>query len=178
MVNRVGALIAVTTLSLACLPGCYGGSDQNKTVQGLQEENKVLREQISTLQTQIGQLKAESEANKATAGKEFEDRLAKARLLHEEKVKHLESQNARLMLELGSIRQEKLTLQEMLDSRPRVQDASQTRFGIERTVWMVLVVLPLVVLLMVASKCHNLRGQLNVLVVQKASELRRLERVP
>lgn len=178
MVNHVGALIAVTTLSFACLPGCGGGSKQNETIQGLQEENKVLREQISTLQTQVTQLKAESEASRATAGKEFEDRLAKVRLLHEEKAKHLESQNAGLMLELGSIRQEKLTLQEILDSRPRMQDASQTRFGIERTVWMVLVVLPLVVLFMVASKYHKLRGQLNVHVVQQASALRRLERVP
>uniref|UniRef100_A0A7C4QIH4 Uncharacterized protein n=1 Tax=Schlesneria paludicola TaxID=360056 RepID=A0A7C4QIH4_9PLAN len=176
MPYRVGASIAVSVIVLACLSGC-GGSTQNETVRGLQEENKVLREQVGNLQKQVTELKAENESRKATIAKEFEDRLAKVRLLHEEKVKQLEGQIAGLMLELGAVRQEKLTLQEIIDQRPRLQDASQTRFGIERTIWMVLVVLPLLILFMVASKYHKLRGQLNVHVVQQASTLRRLERV-
>jgi len=165
------------SLLLSCSSGC-SKSQQNETVRGLQEENKVRSGQVTDLQQQVTTLKAEIDASKATMAKEFEDRLAKVRLLHEEKVKHLEGQNATLMLELGSVRQEKLTLQEILDQRPRLQDASQTRFGIERTIWMVLVVLPLVILFMVASKYHKLRGQLNLHVVQQASALRQLERVP
>jgi hypothetical protein len=166
----------VGLLLVHCLAGC-SNNDQNETVRGLQEENKVKGGQITDLQQQVASLKTELEASKATMTKDFEDRLAKVRLLHEEKVKQLEGQKAALMLELGSVRQEKLTLQEIIDLRPRLRDASQTRFGIERTIWMVLVVLPLVVLFMVASKYHKLRGQLNVHVVQQASTLRRLERV-
>ena len=65
MASRVGTLTAVSAFVLACLSGCGGGSAQNETVRGLQEENKVLREQIGTLETRVGELRAENEAGKA-----------------------------------------------------------------------------------------------------------------
>lgn len=176
MDSHTRLFLGFASVLLCCLSGC-SKSEQNETVRGLQEENKVKSGQVVDLQQQVTTFRAEDKAGKATMLKEFEDRLAKMRLLHEEKVKQLEGQNATLMLELGSVRQEKLTLQEILDQRPRLQDAGQTRFGIERTIWMVLVVLPLVILFMIASKYHKLRGQLNLHVVQQASALRRLENV-
>jgi hypothetical protein len=174
MPSRAILSLGLGSVLLCSLSSC-SKSEQNETVRGLQEENKVRSGQVVDLQQQVATLKAENEASKATIIKEFEDRLAKVRLLHEERVKQLEGQNATLMLELGSVRQEKLTLQEILDQRPRLQDSSQTRFGIERTIWMVLVVLPLIILFMIASKYHKLRGQLNLHVVQQASTLRSLE---
>jgi outer membrane murein-binding lipoprotein Lpp len=174
MRSRNRLLLALGTALLCTLSGC-GASDKYTTIQGLQEENKVLKGQVGSLQNEVEALKAEISASKATIAKEYEEQVAKVRLLHEERVKYLESQNSTLMLELGSVRQEKLTLQEIIDQRPRLEDASQTRFGIERTIWVLLVVLPLVILFMIASKYHKLRGQLNFQVVHQASTLRRLE---
>ena len=176
MASRIASKFAVSVVMFAILSGC-GDSTQNKTIQGLQEENKVLRGQVGDLKKQVAGLKAEYDASKATIVKEFEDRLGKVRLLHEERVKQLEGQSSTLMLELGSVRQEKITLQEIVDQRPRLREASQVRFGIERTIWMVLLVLPLVVLFMIASKYHKLRGQLQIHVIQQASSLRPLENV-
>lgn len=176
MVNRAGIWVVNFVLMLMCLVGC-GGSEQYKTIQGLQEQNKVLEEQVRALQAQVAEVKKENDSNKVTAGNDCEDRLAKIRLLNEEKVRHLESRNAELMLEMGTIQKEKITLQEFLDSGPRIQRYSDIRFGIERMIWGLIIIIFSFVLIIVANKYIILRGKLNAHVIQQASTLRQLGRI-
>lgn len=108
MIKREAAVIVFSALMLALLSGCSRSerAERNETVQGLQEENKVLREQIGMLQNQISQVKVEYEAIKSTANGAHEDQVAKLRSLDEEKVKHLELRIASLQIELGSVGEE------------------------------------------------------------------------
>jgi hypothetical protein len=68
-------LFAITLAGL--LGSGRGDSGQNRTIHGLQEENKVLKGKIDDMEKQLVTLKAENEASQATRAKELEDRLVR-----------------------------------------------------------------------------------------------------
>ncbi|HEV8067076.1 MAG TPA: hypothetical protein VGP76_05015 [Planctomycetaceae bacterium] len=162
---------SIVFAALICsAPGC--GSSENRTIPGLQEENKVKGAHIEDLKSEIERLRAENSASKATLKKEFEDSLSKVQSLNEQKVKHLEGRNASLMLELGSLRQGRLAIEQVIDQRPRVERSKEIRFGIERMIWIALVLLPLIFLAMLASKYRTLRAHLNSTIMRQAGSVR------
>jgi hypothetical protein len=162
------------------LTGC-GDSNEKKTLQGLQEENKVLREKIADLQKQITDLKAlstgasrEWERVKAGLQKDHEDRLAKEKELHRARVAQLDKEIADLRLQLGAPQRERIALQEILDVKPRVQDATSVRKGMDVMILLLLVGVLVIVLTYVAYRYRSANDRLNLLTMREVAELRQL----
>ncbi len=153
--------------------GC-GGSEENTTFRGLQEENRVLRKAIAGLEGQIKAIRDERAAGESSLKREFEDRQAKMQQLHQERLAQQEGTVAGLRLELGAAQREKLAYRELVDRAPRVREAREVRAGIAQTVMAILFVVPLVLLLMVAMKYRSLRERMNLFVTQNASSYRAL----
>lgn len=160
----------------AIMLGC-GSSQEFKTVQGLQEKTRVLEQEVANLQKTKDDLIKDNVKSKVELSKDSEDRLVKIKLIYDEQIKNLESQNATLMLELGKVRQEKLVYQEIVEQEPRLQEANGIRFGIERMAWIALQTVSLVFVIVIATKNKSLHDKINSRVVQQASALRRLENV-
>lgn len=184
---KVGCYRTFTILIISLLTtGCGPASEKENTLEGCQERNKVLSDQVEDLKKQVAELKAETPAIRdrmeAELKKVREDlanqhsnELASIHQLHEEKVKKLEGDNADLQIQLGSVTKQKLALQELADAGQLLPGAERTRFSIERTIWGALLLVSLGLLMFVTGKYHKLRGQLNVTVVQRASQLREIE---
>ncbi len=167
-----------SSISLAiCLgvPGC-GESDDNTTLRGLQEENRVLRKAIAGLEGQIKALQVERAASESRLKRDFEDRQSRLQQLHQEKLAQREGTVAGLRLELGAVQRERLAYRELVDRTPRAREAQEVRTGVAQTVLAILFVVPLVLLLMVAMKYRALRERMNLFVTQNASTYRPLER--
>jgi hypothetical protein len=171
--------IGVVVLAVACT-GC-SKQEQNQTVPGLQEQAKVQQGHIKDQAKQIEQLKDErkniEQENRAKideAKKEFEHQLANADELHRLKVAQLESENANLRLELGSVQREKIALREINEREPRISAANSARKGYDLLVMGVLLVLLIAVLLYVVFRYRSVHDRLNLLVMQQSSELRRI----
>jgi hypothetical protein len=171
--------IGIVALAVACT-GC-DKKEQNQTVPGLQEQAKVQQGQIKDQANQIEQLKDERKTTEQEthvriedAKKEFEDRLAKAEELHRLKVDQLESEIAKLRLELGSAQREKIALREINEREPRISAANSARKGYDLMVMGVLLILLIAVLLYVVFRYRSVHDRLNLLVMQQSSELRRI----
>ncbi len=173
---RPSAVASSISLSI-CLgvPGC-GGSEENTTLRGLQEENRVLRKAIVGLEGQIKALQVERAASESSLKQDFEDRQSKLHQLHQEKFAQQEGTVAGLRLELGAVQRERLAYRELVDRSPRIREAQEVRTGVAQTVLAILFVVPLVLLLMVTMKYRSLRERMNLFVTQNASSYRALER--
>jgi cytochrome c-type biogenesis protein CcmH/NrfG len=150
-------------LSLLC-SGC-GGDPQLETIHGLQEENKVLKQQVADLQ-------AGSNSNVTTLRKQYEDQLATKVQLHREKVAQLEKEISDVRLDLGAIERERLTLKELLDQQPRLDDAKKVRAGTETMVLVVMLGLVLLVLGYLVFRHRATCDRLHLLTAQQVAELR------
>jgi|GEM_PF-2608228 len=172
--------LLVLLLSALFAVGC-SGDQQNKTIQGLQEQTKVQQEKITYLEDHIVNLNNEKQdVNQSSAGRieqlkrEFEDRLVKSEELHRSKISQLEGEIANLRLELGAIQREKLALQEMVDREPRVQSANSARREYDTLVLGFMIAILIALLMFVLQKYRSVQDRLNLLVMQQTSELRRI----
>ena len=187
--NQTRSYMVIVFLGLF-ITGC-GKADPDKeklikTTEWLQERNKVLSDQVTELNAQVKVLKAENPAIKEhmeaqikkvqeDLAKQHESQMAQVRQLNEEKVKKLEGDKADLQISLGKVTKERLALQELADAGKLLPDAERARFGLERTIWAMLLVAALGVLMFVTSRYHKLRGQLYQSVVRRASQLQEIE---
>src|SRR5688572_13137800 len=160
-------LVLLVLLVLTLAPGCDSGQD--RTVQGTNERNKHLEKRNAELERELARLKQESEASRSSSNADFESRLTKLQELHRRQVAELEGSVASLRLELGARQREQLVLEEVHERRPRLAEAVKGRFGIERTVWMVLLFAALVMLAWVALRLTVLRREVGNLVVRRAA---------
>ena len=169
------ALLAIAAL----IPGhgCDSSPDK-QTLRGLQEENRVLKESVANLQQQTQAIKSDRQENVTGLKKAQQEELGKLRGLQREKTSQLEHTVADLRLELSSTQRERLALQAIVDQRPRVQEAVQIRFGIERLVWLVFVVCALAALMLVAGKYIRLQRQVAQSVLQQATLIQRMKEEP
>ena len=167
-------------LSIAALipgHGCDSGADK-QTLRGLQEENRVLKESVANLQQQAQAIKTDRHEDVTALKKAQQEELGKLRDLQREKTSQLERTVADLRLELNSTQRERLALQAIVDQRPRVQEAVQVRFGIERLVWLVFLVCALAALMLVAGKVIRLQRQVAQSVLQQATLIQRMKEEP
>jgi hypothetical protein len=157
-----------------CTLGCGDSNKPNETIRGLQEENKVLREQIALL-----------ESNKSASDKELgsqmrslkianEDSLTRERELHRTQAATFEKEIATLRLELGSTQREKIALQEIVDREPRLKEANAARMGTDVWVLSILLGISLLVIVVVVFRYRSSSDRLNLLVMQRVGELRRV----
>jgi hypothetical protein len=170
--------IVALSMSLAIglgLTGC-GVPAENSTIGGLQEENRVLREKIAGLEDRMKSVQAERDARETSLKKEFEESRSRMQQLHQERVSQLEGTVAGLRLELGVVQRERIALQELVDRRPRVEEAHQVREGIAQTILFVFLALSLILLVMVAARYRTLRERMNTFIIQNASSYRVVER--
>ncbi len=160
-----------------------------KTVEGLQERNKVLSDQVTELKGQSDTAKAETAAMKSRMEadaqkmredltKQYESEKAGLRQLYEEKVKKLEGDIADLHLRFGKTAKEKQALEELVDVGKMLPEAERSRFGIERTVYVLLLLVALGLAGFVSARYYALRLQLHRLVVHRASQFQQIEVTP
>jgi hypothetical protein len=169
MVARSAAWrLLLLLFALAIGYGC-GSSEDKQTLRGLQEENRLLKERLAELQQQSQALRADKQENVSELKEEHKDQLTKLRELQQDKSAQLERTITDLRLELSSAQRERLTLQEIVDQRPRQQQAAHIRFGIERLVWLALLTSALAALLLVASKYTRLHRQVAQVLLQHAA---------
>src|SRR5438067_12955128 len=103
-------------LLLLLLSGCEKG---NETLRGLQEENRILREQVGDLKAPLAAVNRESRQRVEDVRRLHEEQSAEAAAIERNKIAQLEGQVAALRLELGSVQREKVALAGLVDSRPR-----------------------------------------------------------
>jgi hypothetical protein len=167
-----------------CIFGC-GDPNEKKTIQGLQEENKSLREQIKLngdnktankeeVQAQIKSLKDENEALVKRLKNENSDSLIKERELHQTRMAQFESEIASLRLELTSIKRERLALQEMVDREPNIKNALLEHNNMGNWVFALLLGTALLILGFFVFRWRITSDRLNLLTMQQVGELRRI----
>ncbi|HEV3445269.1 MAG TPA: hypothetical protein VG099_11540 [Gemmataceae bacterium] len=154
--------------ALAIGYGC-GSSEDKQTLRGLQEENRLLKERLAELQQLSQALRTDKQENVSELKEEHKDQLTKLRELQQDKIAQLERAITDLRLELSSAQRERLALQEIVDQRPRQQQAAHIRFGIERLVWLALLTSALAALLLVASKYTRLHRQVAQVLLQRVA---------
>ncbi len=142
--------------------GC-GDKQEKKTIRGLQEENRVQRDEIARLHARIEDLKAESRESEAAIVKRCKQKLADA-----------ESKLTSLRLELGAIQREKLVVDDLVESAPRVQMAKSARFVAERLIYLVLIGIALTFAGLFCLRWKRTNDRLQQLVMQDVSDLRRI----
>ncbi|GDY06669.1 hypothetical protein LBMAG52_01550 [Planctomycetia bacterium] len=157
-----------------CMFGCGDSNKPNETIRGLQEENKVLREQIAILESNKMTSDTELQSQIQSLKTSHEDSLTRERELHQKQAAQLEKEIATLRLDLGSSQREKIALQEIVDRGPRIKDATAARMGTDVLVLALLLGVSLVVLVFVVFRYRSASDRLNLLTMQQVSELRRL----
>lgn len=173
----------LTSLSLGMaflvLAGC--GDKPNETVRGLQEENKVLRERIQTLEKEKAD--TENSGNKRVEvirgdqqqrQKELEDSIVKLQEVHRTKVSQLESELASLHLELGATHREKIALQQALDASPRIEAGNNRSAFYGQIVLAIMLLLSVFFGLFFALRFWRTRDRLNHVVLTEVAQLRRI----
>ena len=168
------------------LQGCGGGSPpQNETIRGLQEENRVRKDESTGLDKKVASLQQErqklieEQASKVKALKnEFDEIQSKERELHRLESAKYEKEIANLQLQLGSSQREKIALQEIVDSKPRVAEAKQVRSGLDNLVLLLLLGIVLMVLAFVAYRYRTVSDRLNFLTMHQIGHMRHLGRLP
>ncbi len=127
--------LQITLLLILCVCfGCKGDPDQINDPKALQDQLKVKIETIGDRDETILDLKQTIEAMEKSLPeqmeaqkKEYEDRIARIRLLHREAVAHLKSRQSELRMELTAVIQEKLVFEELVESEPRIEGAKKKR---------------------------------------------------
>jgi hypothetical protein len=187
IVNQMQRRVLLVFFSLL-VTGC-GSPDKEKllkTVEGLQDQNMVLRDRVKELKGQVADLKTELSAIKRgmetdtrtmleKLRKQHETEVAGLRQLYEEKVKTLEGDNADLYLRLGKTTKERLVLDELVGAGQRLPEGERSRFGIERSVYLLLLFVALGLTGFVSARYYVLRLQLHRLVVHRASQFQPIE---
>jgi hypothetical protein len=163
----------VWLLSL-CTIGCSDLHKPNETIQGLQEENKVLREQTTLLENNKKVSVEELQSQMQSLKTAHEESLTRERELHHKQAAALEKEIASLRLELSSSQREKIALQEIVDREPRIKDATAARMGTDLWVLALLLVLSLLMNVFVVFSYRSANDRLNLLAMQQVGELRRL----
>ena len=154
--------VAMGVLCVFLALGCDKSEDL-KTIQGLQEENKVLREQITTLETRISGVASDKDSAAAQINE-----------IHRTEVAQLEQQITTLQLNLGAVEREKLALTDVVNREPRIVAATDVRGGIERMILLLILMLSLLMLGFVGLRLRASRDRLHLLTVQCVSELRHI----
>ena len=157
-----------------CTFGCGDSNKPNETIRGLQEENRVLREQIALLENNKTASDTELQSQIQSLKAAHEDSLTRERELHRTQAATLEKEIATLRLELGSSQREKIALQEIVDREPRIKDATAARMGTD--VWLLALLLgaSLLVIVFVVFRYRTASDRLNLLAMQQVGELRRI----
>lgn len=170
------SMLRRSTLLLTMILGYGCGSNpQLETLHGLQEENRILREKVSELETSKESAGREATTRVEELRKQHEDQLTSKEELHRERVAQLEKEVSDLQLKYGAVQREKLTLDEIVDKGPRLEEAKNVRAGIESLVLFVMLGLVLLLLGYVLFRYRTTRDRLNMLTIQTVSELRHLE---
>jgi hypothetical protein len=164
----------LTWLLCLCIFGCGGSTKPNETVRGLQEENKVLREQISLLENNKSDSEKDLQSQIRSLKQANEDSLTREREIHRNQVAQLEKEIATLRLNLGSSQREKIALQEIVDREPRIKDATEARIGTDVWVLSLLLGASLVMIVFVLFRYRSASDRLNLLTIQQVGELRRI----
>lgn len=162
------ARLLLLLFALAIGYGC-GSSEDKQTLRGLQEENRLLKERLAELQQQSQTLRTDKQENVSELKEEHKDQLSKLRELQGDKIALLERTITDLHLELSNAQREQLALQEIVDQRPRQQQAAHIRFSIERLVWLALLTSALAALLLIGSKYTRLHRQVAQALLQRAA---------
>lgn len=157
-----------------CAFGCGDSNKPNETIRGLQEENKVLREQIALLESNKAASDTELQSQIQSLKTTYEDSLTRERELHRTQAATLENENATLRLKLGSSQREKIALQEIVDREPRIKDATAARMGTDVWVLTLLLGASLLVIVFVVFRYRSASDRLNLLTMQQVGELRRI----
>lgn len=163
--NRFHSPLFWLTVLLVC--SCTGGckeSETLKTIEGLQEKNKVQKDTIASLEKNKTASQVEWEGQIERLKKSHEDSLARERELHRTQVAQFEKEISTLRLELGSSQREKIAL----------QDATTSRMGTDVWVLALLLGATLTVLVFVAFRYRTVSDRLNFLTMQQVGELRRI----
>jgi hypothetical protein len=162
------ARLLLLLFALAFGYGCRSSEDK-QTLRGLQEENRLLKERLAELQQQSQALRTDKQENVSELKEEHKDQLSKLRELQGDKIALLERTITDLHLELSNAQREQLALQEIVDQRPRQQQAAHIRFSIERLVWLALLTSALAALLLIGSKYTRLHRQVAQALLQRAA---------
>jgi predicted nuclease with TOPRIM domain len=145
VVNSI-AVVCMLGFVLATLPGC---KDDNKleTTRGLEEENRVLRDQISTLQKRLDeeserrtQLGGERDAEFQQIRDRFNALQREASEAHRRELAMAKNEASDLRLRLSNSEKQVIALTEALYQPDRVRAAKSESFMIERTVYAALIV--------------------------------------
>ena len=169
--SRILALSILLT-SLAC-SGC-GKDSQYETIHGLQEENKVLKQQIADLESKIKLGGQDAESQNQALRKQLEDEFAAKVQIQKNEVALIQKELSDVRLELGATRRENLTLKEVLAQPPRVEEAKKVRAGFITMVMWVLMGSLLLLLGYVLFRYRAAQDRLNFLTMQQVGELRHL----
>jgi len=180
------AILFSAITSLLSLQGCGNNSSpQNETIRGLQEENRVLKNEstglekkLASLRQEMQKLEGEQEHNTETFKKEYDEIQARERELHRAESAKYEKEIANLRLQLGSTQREKIALQEILDSKPRIADAKKERTGLDTLVLLLLLGILLMVLTYVAYRYRTVSDRLNLLTMHQIGQMRHLRSLP
>lgn len=174
--KRSNVLFCWPLASLLCLYtlGCGKSDKPNETIRGLQEENKVLREQIALLEGNKTASDTELQAQIENLKAAHEDSLTRERELHRTQVAQLEKEIATLRLALGASQREKIALQEIVDREPRIKDATAVRMGTDVWVLALLLGASLLVIVYVVFRYRSTSDRLNLLAMQQVGELQRI----
>lgn len=181
--KRFDLLLLGLIASFVCLGtfGCGKTNPELKTIQGLQEENKVLREQIDGLRVQI-----ESHESKKVESKtdfdlriqalenEHKANLTKQSELNQKQASLFQSESATLRLELVTVQRERLALRELVDREPIIQEAKVLRSSTDSIVVFLLLGISILVSVILVIRYRSVSDRLNLLTMQQVSELRRL----
>lgn len=133
----------------------------------ISESEKLYRNEIARLKSNIEEIK-----------KEHEDRIAKNGDLHRSKVAQLEGDISNLRLELGATQRERLAVQEALDRQPRIEAVKSTRRLNDIGLLIFINLILFAVTLVLAYKYRTARKLITQFVIQRASELRRIGAKP
>jgi hypothetical protein len=153
--------------------GC-GSNPDYQTIHGLQEENKVQKEKIAELEAKIKAGGQDAESHSQAARKECEAQLAQRDELHRQATAQAEKEISDLHLELGATRRERLTLKELLDQQPRIDEANKVRAGFSTMVIWIMFGSVVLLLAYMVYREKVARFELNSLTAKTVSDVRQL----
>lgn len=169
-------LLFATVASLVCLGtfGCGKTNTELKTIQGLQEENKVHRGRIESLERERNEGGTDCNLKLQTLKDEHAANLTKQSELNQKQASMHQSELASLRLELGTVQRERLALQELIDREPIIKEANSLRCSTDIFVMVLLLGLLVLAIVILVIRFRSVSDRLNLLTMQQVSELRRL----
>ena len=169
-----GALLTLAILSWGVLSFSGCGSEDNTTIQGLQEENRGLKEDVSSLKAELKEKREQHKQSVEQLKRDSAEKVTELKELNRQKLRAVEGKLASVRLELGAVQREKLALEDLAESGPRKQMAQNSRFMTERLAYLVLLGTGLFIAGVFCFKWKRTNDRLQQVVLQEVSDLRRI----